>query len=609
MHRTLGSGLFRLLAAAAVWAGAPSLQAQTAAPTPAAQPPALEEVVVTSQRREERLQDVPISVSAFSQEKMDSQGLRSIDDVTLLTPGVVFERNGLSAASNYNDENSDISIRGIQSSAGTSTTGLYIDDTPIQTRHIGFGTVNPFPALFDLERVELLRGPQGTLFGAGSEGGTVRFVSPEPSVHTDSGYARSELGSTHRGDTSYEVGAAGGGPLVDDVLGFRASAYYRRDGGYVDRVDYATNRVTEPHSNWQETMNFRLAMKWAVNEQLSLTPSIYYQRLELGDTAAYWPELSDRADGVFHNGSIQHNTSTDPFYLAALKVDWDLGPTHFIGDVSYFSRKQHSLPDYSQFDRAVYGLNPRSAPGAHGESPFQDLQENVVAEFRLQSADSNARLTWTTGLFFAHLDENETQRILDPTIDAEYTAAYSIPGQPPNHLCTPTAPCPNGEIATQPVFRLIDKQAALYGEANFKFTDAWNLTLGARVSHNQFQGTTVQYGPFVGPGVNVNNPLAATGSGSATPVTPRAVLNFHPNSDNLFYLSAAKGYRVGGINQGLGTLCDNALAGLGLSKVNGNYNADTLWSYEIGAKNSLFDRRLQINSSLFRIDWKNIQQN
>jgi iron complex outermembrane recepter protein len=176
--------------------GASVAGAQTATPAPAPSSGGLEEIVVTSQRREERLQDVPISVSAFTQEKMDAQGIRSVDDLTASTPGVNFERMGLSAASNYNDENSDVSIRGIDSSAGASTTAIYIDDTPIQSRHIGFGTVNAFPELFDLERVEVLRGPQGTLFGASAEGGAIRFVTPEPSVNTYSGYLRSELANT-----------------------------------------------------------------------------------------------------------------------------------------------------------------------------------------------------------------------------------------------------------------------------------------------------------------------------------------------------------------------------------------------------------------------------
>src|ERR1700682_1768234 len=189
---------------------------------------ALEEVVVTATRREERLQDVPISVTAFSQEKLDSQGLKNIDDLSRLSPGLTFQRNGTGSSADYNDEGADINIRGIDSTAGTSTTGVYIDDTPIQTRHLNFGAVNPFPQLFDLDRVEVLRGPQGTQFVAGAQGGVVRFIAPEPNLHKSAGYVRGDVAQTKDGGASYEGGAAFGAPIIEDRLAFRFSASYRR---------------------------------------------------------------------------------------------------------------------------------------------------------------------------------------------------------------------------------------------------------------------------------------------------------------------------------------------------------------------------------------------
>ncbi|HLW23333.1 MAG TPA: TonB-dependent receptor plug domain-containing protein, partial [Steroidobacteraceae bacterium] len=198
----------------------------------------LEQIVVTAQRRTERLQDVPMSITTFSEEKIDQQGLRNIDDLSRLSPGVTFIRNGMSSSGNYNDEDSDISIRGIDSTAGASTIGIYVDDTPIQTRHLQFGTVNPYPALFDLQRVEVLKGPQGTLFGAGSEGGTIRFITPEPSLEDWRVYVRSEYGKIDGGGDNYEGGLAVGGPIIPGVLGFRASVSYREDGGWVNRVSY-----------------------------------------------------------------------------------------------------------------------------------------------------------------------------------------------------------------------------------------------------------------------------------------------------------------------------------------------------------------------------------
>ena len=219
-------------------AGSPLMAAPADPESTEANSGGLEEIVVTATRRQERLQDVPVSVLAFSQDKLDSEGLKNIDDLSRLSPGLNFQRNGMSSSGNYNDESSDINIRGVDSTAGTSTTGIYIDDTPIQTRHIGFGSINAFPELFDLDHVEVLRGPQGTLFGAGAEGGVVRFITPEPDLAKTSIYTRADVATTDGGSPSYEGGAAFGVPIIDNVLAFRASLSYRRDGGWVDRTEY-----------------------------------------------------------------------------------------------------------------------------------------------------------------------------------------------------------------------------------------------------------------------------------------------------------------------------------------------------------------------------------
>ena len=595
---------------------------------------ALEEVVVTATRRSERLQDVPISVTAFSQEKMDAQGLRNIDDVTRLTPGVAFSRNGTGSSANYNDESSDINIRGIDSAAGASTTGIYIDDTPIQSRHIGFGAVNAFPALFDLDRVEVLRGPQGTLFGAGAEGGVVRFITPSPSLDKDSGYVRSELATTRNGDASYELGAAFGGPIIDNVLGFRVSASFRRDGGYVDRVAYtratatpAIDPVTPPtysndvyqNSNWQQTTSIRGELKWAVNDALSISPSFYYQELHINDTAVYWPNLSDPGSDIYRDGNRLANPSTDPFWLAAIKADWDLGFGQLTSNTSYYSRDQHSRSDYTQYLRASFLGNtyPTSAEDG-GYAPFEDKQSNFYQEFRLASKDTAARLSWNAGLFFAHMNENVGESIVDPTIDAEYTALpvaykFQYPGVgATSTLCTDFlgVACPGGLLFDGPVNRVVDKQIAVFGEAALKFTDTLKLTVGVRASKVDYTGTSIAGGAFTG-----GPTTTFSASGSEKPVTPKAVLAWQPDRDNMFYLSAAKGYRVGGVNVGVGTICNGDLESIGVPlgadgnrHVPGTYSSDTLWSYEIGGKNTFLDHRLQIDSSLFVINWKNIQQ-
>src|SRR4029077_2168992 len=154
----------------------------------------LQEVVVTATRREEELSKVPISVTALTQEAIDRRGIKDINDIVRFTPGVTIDNSGTNA----------ISIRGISSSAGAGTTGIYIDDTPIQMRSVGFNPDDTLPKTFDLQRVEVLRGPQGTLFGAGAEGGAVRYILTQPSLTTTDAYVRSEVSYPQYGQPSGE---------------------------------------------------------------------------------------------------------------------------------------------------------------------------------------------------------------------------------------------------------------------------------------------------------------------------------------------------------------------------------------------------------------------
>ncbi len=562
----------------------------------------LDEIVVTATRRAERLQDVAVSATAFTQQKLDAEGLRNIDDLTRLTPGVTFQRNGTTSSGNFNDEDSDINIRGVDSTAGTSTVGIYIDDTPIQGRHISFTSFNAFPALFDLERVEVLRGPQGTLFGAGSEGGTVRFIQPAPDLRETSVYLRSEIATTRGGDPSYELGGAVGGPLIDDRLGVRVSASVREDGGWVNHVNYLDQSITRAKANYQDTLVVRGALKWALGDQLSITPSIYFQELKLGDTSAYWPSLSNPGAANFENGNAQRNPSTDPLYLAAIKVEWDLGTARLTSNTSYYSRSQHSISDYTQFDRALFGLPVLPLPGDLASSNDADHQDNFYQEIRLSSVDTHAPLVWTAGVFYSHLDENTTELVYDPTLDAEYNNAFGV------SFCNPQAPCPNGAILNQPISKIVDRQYAAFGDAVIRLSTAWKFTAGLRVSHIAYSGTLEYYGPFISPTAGAQSALVSAGANSETPVTPKAVLSFQPDRDLLVYASASKGYRPGGINGQLSSICDANLASIGLATGPQLYASDSLWSYEIGAKNSLWDGRVQVNASAFVIDWTNIQQ-
>jgi iron complex outermembrane receptor protein len=295
---------------------------------------------------------------------------------------------------------------------------------------------------------------------------------------------------------------------------------------------------------------------------------------------------------VLRNGNLQPDSAFDPFTLYSLKVDWHFGAADLTSNTAYFSRDQRSTTDYTQILREVFFGSFSHSPGDLGTARFTDEQRNLTQEIRLTSNGSTSPLTWVAGLFFAHLHENTTETIADPNLDAEVGGFTNPPA------------FPGGVIYYQNPFRAIDRQIALFGQADYKVTPTVKLTAGVRVASVYTAGEQYYAGPFVGP-----EPGAASGSFTEHPVTPKFGASYQPDENNLFYASISKGYRVGGINANLGTLCAGSLSGLGLSSDPGKYASDSLWSYEIGAKNTFLDGKLHIDSSAFYIDWKNIQQN
>src|SRR5580700_6779771 len=277
----LGVGSVAVLAAGMAGADEQTVPAESSSATAGGHDATgLQEVVVTATRHEEALSKVPISVTALTQESMDQLGIKDFQDVARFTPGVNIDTSGTD----------NISIRGISSLGGAGTTGIYIDDTPIQMRSLEFNPDEEVPKMFDISRVEILRGPQGTLFGAGSEGGTVRYITTQPSLTTDSVYGQSEIDYTQGGAPSYEAGVAAGGPLIDGKFGARVSLWYRRDGGWIDTTDATTvdPTVTEKNANYTSTYLARVAGLWSINDTWTATPSIYFQKRDQHNTDAFW---------------------------------------------------------------------------------------------------------------------------------------------------------------------------------------------------------------------------------------------------------------------------------------------------------------------------------
>ncbi|HEY2418224.1 MAG TPA: TonB-dependent receptor, partial [Steroidobacteraceae bacterium] len=424
----------------------------------------LQEITVTAQRRSEDINKVPINVTAYSEAQMDDQGIHQIDDIARLTPDLQFTHTSGAAGNNSND----IAIRGVFSDVGAATTGIYIDDTPIQMRNVGYWNANAFPQVFDLERVEVLRGPQGTLFGAGAEGGAVRFILPEPGLSQYSGYARSELAGTIDGAPSYELGAALGGPIVEDKLGFRVSAWGRNDGGYIDRVSTDSGQTVESNSNATQSFAGRAALAAVPVDNLKITAAVLYQSIYERDRNQYWSTLSDPSSNDFKQGSRVPQPTRDRFVLPSLKVQYDFDNMSFVSNTSYYYHLDYADLDYTTYFGGIFDGNPlQFLPGDEPSHAFITNHQNAVTEeARLQSSDPKAFLAWTAGFFYSDMRQNDQ----DITTDGQAVYTSTL-----------------GDTVSFGQFTSAeDRQVAGYADVDLNVMPGLKLSAGVRVSSDRF---------------------------------------------------------------------------------------------------------------------------
>ncbi|MCC7464305.1 MAG: TonB-dependent receptor [Gammaproteobacteria bacterium] len=626
----------------------------------------LEEVIVTASRREQKLEEVPISVAAYTQEKMDVQGIRDIGDIAAYTPSLAY-----SATDGLRTLNNRISIRGVSSTVGGATTGIYFDDTPIAIRTLrtnGDPSATPFPQLFDVERVEVLRGPQGTLFGSGSEGGTVRFITPEPSLSGGSVYGRVGASTTKYGAASWEAGVAGGAPLIEDRLGFRLSISTSRTGGYIDHGDYYTGQIDDDNYNWQKSFTLRAALKWLVTDQLTISPSYFHQQINVnGGSGFYLPDNTagvntadpayiayyQRYGGQFSNfghfgdgaghgdyvsaeGSI--GSSKQYMDLYAVNFKYSLPKVDFIYNPSIYKNRQDNVSDFTflsfnifPFWTAVVDFNVvppvlyfpspvyfPSNPAAR--SPEYDNQDNTATthEFRVQSADPDARIHWVAGLFYfdqklySHSAiDNSTWGLILP--DAISPAQMNDPAYGPISWGCDM----NNMAACHPPWLFFyqnrygvwldtwarNKEKAIFGQADIDITKHLTATIGLRYSKMEFQSILFSAGALDGPGTTEDN------TSKMNLTTPKFGLQWTFEEGKMVYATAAKGGRNGGVNQTISDpACLDRLRDVwgmpnGAPKY---YEGDTVWSYELGGKFRAFQDRFSVDAAVYQIDWDDI---
>lgn len=549
------------------------------------------EIVVTATRMSESARRVPISLSAYDQKALDSRGIRSMEDAARITPGVTFSSSGFGAQS-------ALSIRGVRSDVGAATVGVYVDDTPIQAAGLGFGNQNAYPKIFDLERVEILRGPQGTLFGSSSQGGTVRFITPAPGLQSWSSYARAEVSDTHRGAANYEVGGAIGGPLVEDKVGIRVSAYYRRDGGYIDRVDFPGGTLRKRNTNSADSQVVRGAITVAPLDDLKITAALLYQKTMQNDVSNLWHLLSDRENGRFKSGQRLPTTDRDTFVLPSLKIEYNGPGFDLISNTSYFSRNNNPSLDYSFTPTGIFSGSAYlpEFPNYRAVANLQNKYRSITQEVRAQSA-SDGRLRWVFGIYYNRLKQKAGEQIIDPQFGEliEYLFGGSIEDVTGMNLI-------DGKFSYIQDFNATTSEIAGFGDVIYELFPGVKLSVGARISRNEFKTENYVTGPF-----NFGTLRSGT-SASETPFTPKFGVNWQVDPEHMIYATVAKGYRMGGGNIVFDNpACANDLALRGYSAVPKTYSSDSLWSYELGTKSRLFGS-LQLAASVFQIDWSNIQQ-
>jgi iron complex outermembrane recepter protein len=519
----------------------------------------LGEIIVTAEKRSERLQDVPVPVTVLSGADLVENNQTRLQDYYASVPGLSVV--GGSSSSTFQT----VSIRGITTGTGTNpTVGITIDDVPYgSATSLGYGNVVPDLDPDDLARIEVLRGPQGTLYGASSMGGLIKFVTLDPSTSDFSGRAQAGLDGVHNGaEAGYNFRASVNVPL-SDTLAIRASAFTRKDPGYIDNPVLHTDGVND-----QQVSGGRLAGLWRPSEALSLKVSALYQSFSADGVNDVTPGLGDLQQNYIRGvGASSGNIQA---YSATLTAK--LGNVDLTALSGYNTRHGHIVID----ETAAFGGLVQPLYGVGGAGLIDDNNtDRFTQEIRL-SGPIGDRIDWLLGGIYTHEDSSITQEI--PAINPASGAVVAI--------------------GYQSTFPSTYREYAAFADLTFHITDQFDVQAGVRGGHikQTFQQTTVD--PLFTGGSTALS-VGSTENASASPVTYLLTPRFKVSNDLMVYARFASGYRVGGPNAALCTTYHFPC----------QFGPDKTKDYEVGAKSDFLDHRLSFDASLYYIDWKNIQLN
>jgi iron complex outermembrane recepter protein len=543
---------------------------------------ALQEIVVSATRvGEESVQKIPMAISVISPAALDSKGLSGISDFVGELPSVNMQ--SVSPGENV------IDMRGLVTSEVNPTNAqqrslvaLYLDDSSIGQE--GF---NPDLHVYDLERVEVIRGPQGTLYGAGSMAGTIRLITKKPDPSAFQGDADLSVSETQHGGTNTSIRGMVNLPLIDDKLAARLVLYRSDDSGYIDNIELGKRDANPAYAT-----QGRLAVRWLPTDEFTLDVSTLFARLNALGRNTVYPEL-----GNYTYESLTPEQLSDYFKLFNVTADWDLSFAHLISSSSYTQRKIAEDESFEFLDEDV------ATPGVH--LPAGNVNANDIHKFqeelRLVSRPDQT-LRWITGAYFERDSQFYPQNLVSPGFDSAFGSEIGDPTF--NSQTVYGTPAPNTPFYG--TINLLEKQFALFGEMTYPIYPALDLTLGARYFNfkDDFSLFFTGAAGAISPGV----PDAGSGEQKSTGVNPRGVLSYKITDQVMLYGEAARGFRYGGVNEPAPVnFCAADLAALGLKESPEAFGPDHLWSYTLGEKGTFDGGRLTLNVDGFYIDWSDVQ--
>lgn len=518
----------------------------------------LSEIVVTAEKREEKLQDVPVPVTVINGQALVDRNQLRLQDYYTAVPGLSV------TAGNSSSDPGSISIRGITTGPNTNpSVGIEVDDVPFgSSGQYGGGNLSPDIDPSDLSRVEVLRGPQGTLYGASSLGGLIKFVTIDPSVDRVSGRVEAGTSGVYNGtEPGYNFRAAVNVPL-SDTFAIRASAFTRDDPGYIDNPVTHADSVNESHVS-----GGRLAAIWLPTADFTLKLSALYQKFTSDGVSEVDAGLRDLQQDYLPgcckgNGTIQAYSAT---------MTGKVGDINVTALSGYNVRQGHYTFDTSsQFNGLTLPLY-----GVAGSVYASDFDTSKFSQEIRLSAPIGKSVDWLLGGFYTHEDSSQFQSITANDVASGAAVATSYYGLIPS----------------------VYSESAAFANITVHFTDQLDVQLGGRESNiRQTFAAGYTFDPLFTGGDTATQAGTITRA-TATPVTYLLTSSFKVNADLMVYARFASGYRPGGPNAALCTVEHFAC----------EFSPDKTQNYEIGAKGDFLDHMISFDASAYYIDWKNIQ--